>query len=171
MIDAGTDRPVQVSGTSALKALGMDYTYTGLYQMGFKTTSTDFGKSGELEFSSRDFMKAMTKNSEEATDVMLAFAKDMQTFADGMLRSSAASGDSGKGAAKGAVVREIDGIKTEVNSINKYLNTFEQRLQKKKETLFKRFSDAERNLSKLMQQASWLNSVTAQLQGAGKNQQ
>ena len=95
----------------------------------------------------------------------------MQTFADGMLRSSAASGDSGKGAAKGAVVREIDGIKTEVNSINKYLNTFEQRLQKKKETLFKRFSDAERNLSKLMQQASWLNSVTAQLQGAGRNQQ
>lgn len=171
VIDAGTDRPVQVSGTSALKALGMDYTYTGLYQMGFKTTSTDFGKSGELEFSSRDFMKAMTKNSEEATDVMLAFAKDMQTFADGMLRSSAASGDSGKGAAKGAVVREIDGIKTEVNSINKYLNTFEQRLQKKKETLFKRFSDAERNLSKLMQQASWLNSVTAQLQGAGRNQQ
>ena len=171
VIDAGTDRPVQVSGTPALKALGMDYTYTGLYQMGFKTTSTDFGKSGELEFSSRDFMKAMTKNSEEATDVMLAFAKDMQTFADGMLRSSAASGDSGKGAAKGAVVREIDGIKTEVNSINKYLNTFEQRLQKKKETLFKRFSDAERNLSKLMQQASWLNSVTAQLQGAGRNQQ
>lgn len=171
VIDAGTDRPVQVSGTPALKALGMDYTYTGLYQMGFKTTSTDFGKSGELEFGSRDFMKAMTKNSEEATDVMLAFAKDMQTFADGMLRSSAASGDSGKGAAKGAVVREIDGIKTEVNSINKYLNTFEQRLQKKKETLFKRFSDAERNLSKLMQQASWLNSVTAQLQGAGRNQQ
>lgn len=171
VIDAGTDRQVQVSGTPVLKALGMDYTYTGLYQMGLKTTSTDHGKSGELEFNSRDYMKAMTKNSEEATDVMLAFAKDMQTFADGMLRSSAASGDSGKGAAKGAVVRAIDGIDTEIKSINKYLNTFEQRLQKKKETLFKRFSEAERNLSKLMQQASWLNNVTAQLQGAGKSQQ
>ncbi len=171
VIDAGTERPVQVSGTPVLKALGMDYTYTGLYQMGLKTTSTDHGKSGELEFNSRDYMKAMTKNSEEATDVMLAFAKDMQTFADGMLRSSAASGDSGKGAAKGAVVRAIDGIDTEIKSINKYLNTFEQRLQKKKETLFKRFSEAERNLSKLMQQASWLNNVTAQLQGAGKSQQ
>lgn len=171
VIDAGTERPVQVSGAPVLKALGMDYTYTGLYQMGFKTTSRDHGKSGELEFSSKDYMKAMTKNAEEATDVMLAFAKDMQTFADGMLRSSAASGDSGKGAAKGAVVRAIDGIDTEIKSINKYLNTFEQRLQKKKETLFKRFSEAERNLSKLMQQASWLNNVTAQLQGAGKSQQ
>lgn len=171
VIDAGTERPVQVSGAPVLKALGMNYTYTGLYQMGFKTTSTDHGKSGELEFNSRDYMKAMTRNAEEATDVMLAFAKDMQTFTDGMLRSSAASGDSGKGAAKGAVVRAIDGIDTEIKSINKYLKTFEQRLQKKKETLFKRFSEAERNLSKLMQQASWLNSVTAQLQGAGKNQQ
>ena len=168
MIDAGTDRQVQVSGAPVLKALGMDYTYTGLYQMGFKTTSRDHGKSGELEFSSKDYMKAMTKNAEEATDVMLAFAKDMQTFADGMLRSSAASGDSGKGAAKGAVVRTIDGIDTEIKSINKYLKTFEQRLQKKKETLFKRFSEAERNLSKLMQQASWLNSVTAQLDAAAK---
>lgn len=168
VIDAGTERPVQVSGTPVLKALGMDYTYTGLYQMGLKTTSTDHGKSGELEFSSRDYMKAMTKNSEEATDVMLAFAKDMQTFADGMLRSSAASGGSGKGAAKGAVVRAIDGIDTEIKSINKYLKTFEQRLQKKKETLFKQFSEAERNLSKLMQQASWLNSVTAQLDAAAK---
>ena len=168
VIDAGTERPVQVSGTPVLKALGMDYTYTGLYQMGLKTTSTDHGKSGELEFNSRDYMKAMTRNAEEATDVMLAFAKDMQTFADGMLRSSAASGDSGKGAAKGAVVRAIDGIDTEIKSINKYLNTFEQRLQKKKETLFKRFSEAERNLSKLMQQASWLNSVTAQLDAAAK---
>lgn len=171
VIDAGTERPVQVSGAPVLKALGMNYTYTGLYQMGFKTTSTDHGKSGELEFSSKDYMKAMTRNAEEATDVMLAFAKDMQTFTDGMLRSSAASGDSGKGAAKGAVVRAIDGIDTEIKSINKYLKTFEQRLQKKKETLFKQFSEAERNLSKLMQQASWLNSVTAQLQGAGKNQQ
>lgn len=171
VIDAGTERPVQVSGAPVLKALGMNYTYTGLYQMGFKTTSRDHGKSGELEFSSKDYMKAMTKNAEEATDVMLAFAKDMQTFADGMLRSSAASGGSGKGAAKGAVVRAIDGIDTEIKSINKYLKTFEQRLQKKKETLFKRFSEAERNLSKLMQQASWLNNVTAQLQGAGKNQQ
>ena len=130
---------------------------------------SDHGKSGELEFSSKDYMKAMTKNAEEATDVMLAFAKDMQTFADGMLRSSAASGGSGKGAAKGAVVRAIDGIDTEIKSINKYLKTFEQRLQKKKETLFKRFSEAERNLSKLMQQASWLNSVKAQLEGAGKS--
>lgn len=168
VIDAGTERQVQVSGAPALKALGMDYTYTGLYQMGFKTTSRDHGKSGELEFSSRDYMKAMKKNSEEATDVMLAFAKDMQKFADGMLRSSAGSGNSGRGAVKGAVVQEIDGINTEIKSINKYLSTFEQRLQKKKETLFRRFSEAERNLSKLMQQASWLNSVTAQLDAAAK---
>ena len=41
-----------------------------------------------------------------------------------MLRSSAASGDSGKSAAKGAVVRAIDGIDTEIKSINKYLKTF-----------------------------------------------
>ena len=167
VIDAGTDRPVRVAGGSVLKALGMDYTYTGLYQIGIKTTATDFGKSGEIEFNAQDFMKAMTRNSEETTDVMLAFAQDMQAFADGMLRTSAAD-STGQGAIKGSVVREIDGITTEVNSINKYLASFEQRLQKKKETLFKQFSDAERNLAKLMQQASWLSSVTAQLDASAK---
>ena len=84
-------------------------------------------------------------------------------------RSSAGSGNSGRGAVKGAVVQEIDGINTEIKSINKYLSTFEQRLQKKKETLFKQFSAAEKSLAKLMQQASWLNSVKAQLEGAGKS--
>ncbi len=169
VIDAGTDRPVQVGGSAALNALGMNYTYTGLYQLGLKTTSTDFGKSGELEFNTQDFMKAMTANAEEATDVMLAFAQDMQAFADGMLRTSAAD-STGQGAVKGSVVREIDGLKTQVDSINKYLSSFEQRLQKKKETLFKQFSAAEQNLAKLMQQASWLSSVTAQLQNSGKSQ-
>lgn len=169
VIDAGTDRPVRVAGSAVLKALGMNYTYTGLYQIGLKTTATDFGKSGELEFNTQDFMKAMTANAEETTDVMLAFAQDMQAFADGMLRTSAAD-STGQGAVKGSVVREIDGLKTQVDSINKYLSSFEQRLQKKKETLFKQFSAAEQNLAKLMQQASWLSSVTAQLQNSGKSQ-
>lgn len=172
VIDAGTDRPVRVAGSAVLKAVGMDYTYTGLYQVGLKTTATDFGKSGELEFSSQDFMKAMTRNPEEAMDVMLAFAQDMQTFADGMLRNSAANPLTGEGAVRGSVVREMDGIDLQVKSIDKYLASFEQRLQLKKETLFKRFSEAERNLAKLMQQASWLSNVTAQLQGgAGRGAQ
>ena len=169
VIDAGTDRPVRVSGGAALKALSMNYTYTGLYQIGLKTTSTDFGKSGELEFNTQDFMKAMTTNAEETTDVMLAFAQNMQTFADGMLRSSAASGSTGQGSVNGTVVQAIEGIDTEVKSINTYLASFEKRLQKKKETLFKQFSAAEKSLAKLMQQASWLNSVKAQLEGAGKS--
>ena len=168
VIDAGTDRPVQVSGSAALKAVGMGYTYTGAYQMGIKTTAADSGKSGELEFTSKDYMKAMTQNAEEATDVMLAFAQSMQGFVDGMIRNIPADKKTGKEAVRGTLLLEIEGIDTQVNSINKYLSTFEQRLQKKKETLFKQFSEAERNLAKLMQQSSWLASVTAQLDAAAK---
>ena len=113
-------------------------------------------------------MKAMTQNAEEATDVMLAFAQSMQGFVDGMIRNIPADKKTGKEAVRGTLLLEIEGIDTQVNSINKYLSTFEQRLQKKKETLFKQFSEAERNLAKLMQQSSWLSSVTAQLDAAAK---
>jgi flagellar capping protein FliD len=66
--------------------------------------------------------------------------------------------------AQGSVVREMNAIDEEIRSIDKYLDDFEKRLQTKQENLYKQFSAAEVGLSKMMQQASWLASVTAQLQ-------
>jgi flagellar capping protein FliD len=58
----------------------------------------------------------------------------------------------------------MDALSAEILSIDKYLADFEKKLQTKQESLYKQFSAAEVGLSKLMQQASWLASVTAHLQ-------
>jgi flagellar hook-associated protein 2 len=90
----------------------------------------------------------------------------MQTFVDNMIKSSQKEIASGVTSAQGSVIREMNAIDTEIASIDKYLEKFEARLEAKQASLQAQFAAAEVSLSKLMQQATWLESVTAQLQSS-----
>jgi len=160
---------VTVGGSaSVLSALGINYEYTALSQIGIKLPSTgvmsDAGKSGELEFDTNKFMEAMSKNPDDVALLFNNFATQMQTYIDDMVRTSQKEVAPGVVTTYGAVAREMNAIDDQIKSIDKYLAEFERRLQNKQQSLFNQFAQAEVNMSKLMEQASWLASVTAQLQ-------
>lgn len=171
VITAGTDREVTLGGSSGvLNSLGLSYRYTSLTQIGIGNKSTGSmstaGINGTLDFDTSDFMAALEDNAEDVSLLVTSFATETQSWLDNMIKSAQVDVTSGVTTAQGAVVREMNAIDAEIKSIDKYLAEFEARLKVKQEGLYAQFAAAEVNLSKLMQQASWLSSVTAQLQGA-----
>lgn len=171
VLTAGTDRSVTLGGSAVLKALGLNYEYASFSQIGVKLKSTgggvsEEGKIGQLDFDTSVFMAALEANAEDTSMFVTAFAGQMQTYLDNMIKSTGKEVAQGVTAAQGSVVREIDAIDSEIKSIDKYLVEFERRLKTKQEGLYAQFAAAEVNLAKMMQQASWLSSVTSQLQQA-----
>ncbi|MDR1378810.1 MAG: flagellar filament capping protein FliD [Synergistaceae bacterium] len=165
------DGQVSLGGsTSMLSSLGLNYEYSTLSQIGIKLASTgtvsDEGKSGELNFDTSTFMAALENNADDVSALVTSFATQMQTFVDNMIKSSQKEVASGFTTAQGSVVREMNAIDTEIASIDEYLEKFEARLQAKQASLQAQFAAAEVSLSTLVQQASWLETVTAQLQSS-----
>jgi flagellar capping protein FliD len=150
--------------------LGLNYQYTALSQIGIKLASTaemsDQGLSGELDFDTSVFMAALEDSPQDVAALVTNFAAQMQVYLDNMIKSSEKEVAAGVTTAQGAVVREMNSIDTEIKSIDSYLDKFEERLLAKQESLQAQFAAAEVSLSTLIQQATWLESVTAQLQSS-----
>jgi flagellar capping protein FliD len=167
--DGEVDRPVRLGGSNAvLSALGLNYEYTTLSQVGIALPSTggtltDAAKNGELEFDTSKFMKAIEANPDDVALVFNSFAGQMQTYLDDMVKTSQKE-VAGTVMVQGSVAREMNHIDDQIRSIDRYLTDFERRLQTKQQSLFDQFSRAEVAMGKLLQQASWLASVTQQLQ-------
>jgi flagellar capping protein FliD len=170
----GMNGPVTLGGSSdVLKTLQIDQQYTALSQIGIKlpssgTMSTD-GLAGKLEFDTGAFMTAMETNPDDVAALATGFAAQMQTYMDNMVKTSQKEIAAGVTTAQGAVAREMTAIDTEIASIDKYLKDFQRRLDDKQAALQRQFSAAEVNLSKLIQQADWLSSVTSQLQASASS--
>jgi flagellar capping protein FliD len=164
-----TNGPVTLGGSShVLRTLQIDQQYSALSQIGIKMPSSgqmsDITTSGVLEFDTSVFMTALETNADDVSSMATAFANQMQTYMDDMVRTSQKEIAAGVTAAQGAVAREMNAIDVEIASIDKYLQDFQRRLDDKQEALQRQFSAAEVNLAKLSQQADWLSSVTSQLQ-------
>lgn len=155
---AGTNE-ISLTGTTALNALKMNTTYKGLYQIGIETTSDNYGISGEIEFDSQAFLDAMEENPEETEQLMLAFAKQMDTQVKTMLQSS--------GEYSGTLKTEITNLETQITSIDEYLNKFQDRLDRMEESLRSQYAAAEERISQLSQQASSISGILTQLSGGG----
>ena len=153
---AGTDE-ISLSGTTALNALKMNTTYKGLYQIGIETTSDNYGMSGEIEFDSQTFLDALEENPEETEQLMLAFARKMDTQVKSMLQSS--------GEYSGTLKTEITNIETQITSIDEYLAKFQERLDRMEENLRSQYAAAEERISQLSQQASSISGILTQLSG------
>ena len=154
---------ITMSGTQAMNALKMNYTYKGLFQIGLATTSTDYGKSGELEFDESKFMEALEDNPEEVQELMLMFANNMDSWLKSMLTSSAS------GETSGTLTRQIEDIDTQIKSIDEYLEKYQDRLDRQEEALRTKFAAAEQSISKLSQQASSIAAILNQLNGYTSN--
>ncbi len=157
VVRAADKTEVSLSGQAAMKALKLNYTYRGAYQLGLKTTKDDYGKSGKLEFDSKDFMKAMTRNPAEVQQLMVSFANEMDTYCKSMLRSSA-------GGTSGTLTREIGDLTKQISDIDKDLEKFQKRLAEKQEALRRRYAGAENRIAKLSQQANTLNNIIGMMQ-------
>ncbi|MDR2529886.1 MAG: flagellar filament capping protein FliD, partial [Synergistaceae bacterium] len=158
--------------TSMLSTLRINFKYTTLSEVGIKLpsygTATEEAKVGTLEFDVDKFLTAIESNPHDLAALMTTFAGQTDTYMNDMLGASQKEVAPGITTARGAVIREMNAIDDEIKRIDKYLTEFDRRLENKRESLFKQFSSAEENLAKLMEQASWLASVTSQLQAAGK---
>ena len=161
VISSTSSDEITMSGSAAMNALKMNYTYKGVYQLGISTTSDDYGKSGELEFDTEKFMEALEDNPDETQELMLKFVTEMDSWCKTMLT---ASGDS-----KGILTREIDNIQNQIDTINEYLEKYQERLDRQEETLRSKYAAAESQISKLSQQATAMASILQQLNGSNNN--
>jgi flagellar hook-associated protein 2 len=156
--------------TAALSVLGLNFEYTALSQVGIKLPAqsavTDQAKLGELEFDTSVFMTALENNTDDVALLMTSFASSMDAYMKDMLTAAEKEVAPGITTPQGAVIREIKAIDTEIQSIDKYLTEYDRRLEMKRQSLFNQYSAAETVLAELMEQASWLSSVVAQLQGS-----
>ena len=163
VISSTSDDTITLSGSSAMRALKMNYTYTGLFQLGIATTSTDYGKSGELEFDESKFMEALESDADETQELMLMFANEMDSWTRSMLNTSAS------GETKGTLSRQIDDIQTQIDSIDDYLEKYQERLDRQEESLRKKFAAAEQNIADLSQQAASISSILNMLNNNTSN--
>ena len=170
VINSTSNDTITVSGTAALNALKMNYTYKGVYQLGLgvnasaelgSSSTVDFTKveSGELEFNESKFMSALEDNPDEVQELMRMFANEMDSWCRSMLSSAS------EGNAKGTLTRQIDDIDTQIKSIDEYLEKYQDRLDRQEEALRKKFTAAESQIAKLSQQANSIASILNMLNG------
>ncbi|MBQ7593869.1 MAG: flagellar filament capping protein FliD [Synergistaceae bacterium] len=170
VINSTSNDTITVSGSAALNALKMNYTYKGVYQLGLgvnasaelgSSSTVDFTKveSGELEFNESKFMEALEDNPDEVQELMRMFANQMDSWCKSMLSSAT------EGNAKGTLTRQIDDIDTQIQSIDEYLEKYQDRLDRQEESLRSKFSAAESQIAKLSQQANSIASILNMLNG------
>lgn len=159
VINSTSSSEITMSGSAAMNALKMNYTYKGVFQLGIATTSDNYGQSGELEFDTDKFMEALEDNPEEVQSLMLKFVSSMDTWTKSMINSSAS------GQTSGTLTRQISDIETQISSIDEYLEKYQDRLDRMEESLRSKYAAAEQQISKLTQQASAISSILQQLSG------
>ncbi|MBR0079246.1 MAG: flagellar filament capping protein FliD, partial [Synergistaceae bacterium] len=172
---SGTDE-ITISGTAAMNALKMNYTYKGVYQLGIgvnanatlgSTSTVDLTKaeSGELEFNTDKFMEALEDNPDETQELMLMYANSM----DNWVKSMTTASNDEYGSPTGSLSREIKNLENEISDIDEYLEKYQERLDRMEESLRTKYAAAEQRISKLSQQASAIASILQQLSNSGGN--
>ena len=159
VIQSSSNDEITMSGSAAMNALKMNYTYKGLYQIGIESTSDDYGKSGELVFDANEFMEALEENPDEVQALMMKFVTQFDTWTKSMLNSSSS------GQTSGTLTREIENIQSQIDSINEYLETYQERLDRMEENLRTRYGNTETQFARLSQQASSIAAILNQLNG------
>jgi len=166
VITASTGRQFSLSASDdVLETLGLGTPFTLLSQLGISTESTDYGKSGKLEFDTDKFMEALQKDPEGVAAIMNTMMTSMDEYIGNMVDASQVQvGDTT--APKGRIASQIYTYQSEITTLNKRISDFERRLEVRARGLYESFANAEVRLAKLQQQASWLSSVITQLSGS-----
>jgi len=169
VIEASPGRKFSLSASDdVLDTLGLGTPFTLLSQLGISTESTDYGKSGKLEFDTDKFMEALREDPEGVAAIMNTVMTSMDEYIGNMVDTSQVQvGDAT--APKGRIASQIYTYESEITTLDKRISDLERRLEVKSRGLYESFANAEVRLAKLQQQASWLSSTLSQLTGASSS--
>ncbi len=163
VITAATGKTFSLKDSSdALQYLGLDEPFSMLSQLGVTTESTDYGKSGLLEFDEDAFMTALEENGDSVSAMMTAAMKGMNTYIGNMVDASTTQIGSATGT-KGRIISQIKSWESRVDDIEERISDYEAQLEIRMRGLYKKYSNAETRLAELQQQASWLTTTLATL--------
>lgn len=168
VIEASPNRKFSLGASDGiLDTIGLGTPFNLLSQIGLSTESSDYGKSGKLEFDSNKFMDALRKDPDGVAAIMNTIMTEMEEYVGNMVDTAQVE-VGGTTAPKGRIAGQISAWQSEINTIRKRITEHENRLQLRARGLYDQFARAEVNLGKLQQQASWLASVVTQLNNPGK---
>ncbi|MDL2264043.1 flagellar filament capping protein FliD [Synergistaceae bacterium OttesenSCG-928-I11] len=143
------------SSTESLSALDLHYDSSKiqLSNLGFTTESTNYGKSGLMEFDQDKFFEAIKEDPDMVSNVMLAFMDKMETYIGNLVDSSNIL-VAGNIVTKGRFAAALNSIDSEVSSLNEQITKLEKQLQAKQTALYKQYSDMEQAIQKMNAQMS-----------------
>jgi flagellar hook-associated protein 2 len=146
--------------TIAGSSYDVEGTFKTLSSIGLGTESADYGKSGKLEFDEATFMEAMLEDPESVTELMNAFAADLQDFTDSMVSDSTVS-VGGTTAKEGKITNRIDYLETQSDEIDERIESWEAQLEMEQATLEARYTAMEVALAELEQSSSYLSALSS----------
>ncbi|MDR1966282.1 MAG: flagellar filament capping protein FliD, partial [Synergistaceae bacterium] len=133
--------------------LHQDTSKLSMSNLGITTESTDYGKSGYLEFDSDAFLAQMESDPNISSNAMLAFMRDMDTYIGNLVDSSQTL-VAGQIVTKGRIAGALNTIDTEQATLYERITQLESQLEEKQTALYKRYSDMEVAIQKLNAQMS-----------------
>ncbi len=125
-----------------------------LSKFGITTESTDYGKSGLLEFDSDKFFEALKEDPKAVSTVMTSFMRDIMDTYIGNLVDSTSIVVGSSVVTKGRVATQLNAIDTEIGTLNKQITKLEKSLEQKQAAMYKRYTDMEQAIQKLNAQMS-----------------
>jgi len=130
--------------------------------VGISTVSTDYGKSGKLQFDTDKFMKALKSDSNTVANLMSGWFSKLSTTITNLTSESTIQVGSTTGV-QGRVASQIASLKEQSDEIDDRIEAYEKRLSKQQSSLYKQYASMEKTLNSYNTQLSWLKSIVDQL--------
>ena len=165
--DTGPTTSEVAKGYNDLSMLGLhhDTSKMSLASLGITTESTDYGKSGYIEFNSETFLAMMESDPDIAGGAMLSFMRDFDTYIGNLVDSSQTL-VAGQVVTKGRIATALNTIDSEQTTLNDRITKLNKQLEEKQTALYKRYSDMEVAIQKMNAQMSSLSSYLSNLSGS-----
>ncbi|NCB27253.1 MAG: hypothetical protein EOM62_17635 [Bacteroidia bacterium] len=171
VVSAGQGKKFALDDSSGiiLDTLGLKSPFSLLSQIGISTESTDYGKSGNLEFDTEKFMEALQQDPESVAAIMNTVMSDMDSYIGNMVDSTQIEVAGGVTSPKGRIASQISTYKSEITTLGKRIAALDLRLELRARGLYNSFAQAEVRLAQLQEQATWLSSTISQLTGTSSS--
>jgi flagellar hook-associated protein 2 len=141
-----------------------DASKVSLANMGITTESTEYGKSGYIEFDSEKFLAMMESDPDIASNAMLTFMRDFDTYSGNLVDSSQTL-VAGQIVTKGRIAGALNTIDSQQQTLSDRITKLEKQLEEKQTALYKQYSDMEVAIQKLNAQMSsisnYLNNLSS----------
>ncbi len=130
--------------------------------VGISTVSTDYGKSGELEFDTDTFMEALESDSSAVANLMSGWFSKLSTTITNLTSESTVQVGSTTGI-QGRIASQIASLQEQSDEIDDRIEAYEKRLSRQQASLYKQYASMETTLNSYNSQLSWLQSIVDQL--------